>query len=109
MNNQFFYVYILKCSDGTYYTGMSTNLEQRLSDHQAGVDSRAYTYQRQPVTLVWADHFPTRVEALDAEHQIKGWSKAKKEALISGDYLKIHEIVTAERRKREKKTNIITE
>ncbi len=80
-----FYVYILRCSDGKFYTGHTENLEVRVSQHQSGV-FKGYTYKRRPLTLVWSENFPTRLEALEAEKQIKGWSKAKKQALIDGDW-----------------------
>jgi predicted GIY-YIG superfamily endonuclease len=80
-----FYVYILRCADGSYYTGHTDNLERRLTAHQNG-DVNGYTQTRRPVTLVFADSCPTRREALERERQIKGWSRAKKEALIDEDW-----------------------
>ncbi|MEW4467644.1 GIY-YIG nuclease family protein [Parasphingorhabdus sp. JC815] len=80
-----FYTYILQCSDDSFYTGYTDNLEQRITQHQSGYYT-GYTYKRRPLTLVWSDNFPTRNEALEAEKQIKGWSKAKKRALINGDW-----------------------
>ncbi|MFZ5881377.1 MAG: GIY-YIG nuclease family protein [Chloroflexota bacterium] len=95
-------VYILECSDGTYYTGSAVDVEQRLWQHQQGVSRTAYTYTRRPVKLVWCSEEVERFsEALQYERQIKGWSRAKKQALIANDYGKIHEIVTEERRRRE--------
>jgi predicted GIY-YIG superfamily endonuclease len=80
-----FYAYILLCSDRSYYTGHTEDLEHRVAEHQHG-RSGGYTRKRRPVRLVWSDAFPTRYEALSAERQIKGWSRAKKEALIDGDW-----------------------
>jgi predicted GIY-YIG superfamily endonuclease len=97
-----YYVYILLCSDNSYYTGSTNNLERRLYEHQNGVLTEAYTYCCRPVELVWYEEDPTLDEALGHEHQIKGWSRAKKEALIRGDIDGIHEIVKEERRRREK-------
>ena len=78
-----FYVYILRCSDDSYYTGHTDNVESRVHKHDAGeVDS--YTRSRRPVRLVFSQEFPTREEALAAERQIKGWRRAKKEAIIAG-------------------------
>jgi len=95
-------VYILECSDGSYYTGISSNVEKRLAQHQEGVYPDAYTYSRRPVKLLWASEEVDRYsDALRYEHQIKGWSRAKKEALIRGDYNLIHEIVKEERKRRE--------
>jgi len=96
-----FYVYILRCSNGTYYTGTTSNLTLRISQHMAGSNPKAYTYNLRPVELVWSLTCSCRVDALDIEKQIKGWSHAKKKALIENDFNKIHQIVVEERRKRE--------
>ncbi|MDD5466707.1 MAG: GIY-YIG nuclease family protein [Anaerolineales bacterium] len=95
-------VYILECADGTYYTGITTDLLNRLSAHQAGADPFAYTFSRRPVKLRWAEECQSKVEALRLERQIKGWSRAKKEALINNDYQKILEIVANDKRKGSK-------
>ena len=96
-----YYVYILECADGSYYTGSTDDLSKRLWHHQEGVNSAAYTFSRRPVELVWSEEVSTYFEALTHERQIKGWSRAKKEALIGGDFNGIHEIVKAERKRRE--------
>ena len=83
---QLSYVYILKCNDGTYYTGVSSNLSQRLSDHQNGKHRNSYTYSRRPVSLMFSAEFTDINLAIDSEKQIKKWSKAKKEALINGEF-----------------------
>ena len=77
------YVYILRCADSSFYTG-STRLhpEQRLDQHNAGLDPKAYTYKRRPLELVWCAHCEIVTEALGFERQIKGWSRKKKIALI---------------------------
>ena len=80
-----FYVYILRCADGSYYTGHTENLETRLAAHQNG-DIKGHTLSRRPVTLVFTDQFPSRQDAFERERQIKGWSRAKKEALIDNDW-----------------------
>lgn len=80
-----FYVYMLRCSDGSYYVGHTDNLENRFAAHQAGSIPDCYTHDRRPVTLVFSDEFQTRDEAFQAERQLKGWSRAKKEALINGN------------------------
>ena len=100
------YVYILLCSDNTYYTGSTSDLARRIREHENGNIPEAYTYRRRPVQLVWSEEVVSLDEALRHEHQIKGWSRAKKEALIRGDIHGIHEIVKSERRRREKKQNI---
>jgi predicted GIY-YIG superfamily endonuclease len=79
------WVYILRCSDGSYYTGCTTNIEQRYGEHQAG-ETPGYTATRLPVEMVWADEFQTIHDAIDFERQIKRWSRAKKEALIAGRF-----------------------
>ncbi len=80
-----FYVYILKCADGSYYTGHTDNLESRLASHQSGAIP-GYTETRRPVELAFAEELPSRLDALERERQIKGWSRAKKEALIKRDW-----------------------
>lgn len=97
------YVYILKCVDGSYYTGSTADLSKRIHEHQNGLEPSAYTFRRRPVVLIWSEEVATYNEALLHEHQIKGWSRAKKEALVRGDFQAIHEIVKSERKEREKK------
>lgn len=78
-------LYILRCADGSYYTGSTTNLEARLAQHEMGEGSD-YTARRLPVTLVFSCEFSSLHEAFLQERQIKGWSRRKKAALIRGDY-----------------------
>jgi len=99
-------IYILKCSDGTYYTGLTKDLEGRVREHEIGAHPESYTFSRRPVELVWNEVVESYQEAFQWEHQIKGWSRAKKEALIRGDIEAIHEIVKAERKRREKNKKI---
>ncbi len=80
-----FWAYILRCADGSYYTGHTDDLEHRLAQHQSGA-LPGYTHSRRPVDLFWTQEFPSRVEALQAELQIKPWSRAKKEALARADW-----------------------
>jgi len=96
------YVYLLKCSDGSYYAGSTSDLAHRLAAHQAGAYG-GYTSSRLPVELVWSTEFPTEHDAFLTERQIKGWSRAKKEALIRGDWDGLHGIVKQERKAREAK------
>ena len=80
-----FWVYILKCNDGSYYTGHTDNLELRVAMHQEGkIDG--YTVSRLPVTPVFSEQFATRLEALEMERRIKTWSRKKKEAMMRGDW-----------------------
>ncbi len=83
-----FWVYILCCADNSYYTGHTDNLDKRIAAHQTG-EIEGYTSTRLPVTLVFADEFPTREEALARERQIKGWSRKKKEAMMQGDWIEV--------------------
>ena len=80
------YVYILKCSDSTYYTGVTSNLNQRMFQHNSGFYPDCYTFSRRPVALVFYAEFTDINFAIEKEKQIKKWSKAKKEALIRGEY-----------------------
>ena len=86
-----FWAYIVRCSDGRYYTGHTDNLERRIGQHNAG-EVAGYTQARRPVTLTWSQDFPSRLEALEAERRIKGWTRAKKEALAAGDWQSLHEL-----------------
>ena len=80
-----FYVYLLRCADGSYYIGHTDNIEVRLGQHQDGT-VKCYTSTRLPVELLKAETFATRLEALTAERQLKGWSRSKKEAWLTGDF-----------------------
>lgn len=84
-----FWVYILRCTDGSYYTGHTDNLETRLGQHSAGVLPNCYTFNRRPLELVFLQEFVTREEALTSEQQIKGWSRKKKEAMMRGDWAEV--------------------
>ena len=80
------FVYLLKCSDGTYYTGVTSNLEKRQFQHQSGFYKNCYTYKRRPLSLVFYAEFFDINLTIEKEKQLKKWSKSKKEALINGDY-----------------------
>jgi len=80
-----FWVYMLRCSDGSYYTGQTDDLDRRIAEHHSGAFG-GYTADRRPVQLVWSESFQTRDGAKEIEHRIKPWSRAKKEALIAGDW-----------------------
>ncbi|MFC1456914.1 GIY-YIG nuclease family protein [Microvirga arabica] len=86
MNGCWFY--ILHCDDGSYYTGTSRSedLETRVSQHNQGIFD-GYTAKRRPVALVYSAQFDSILDAIAYERQVKGWSKAKKEALIRGDFV----------------------
>ncbi len=86
------YVYILKCRDKSYYTGVTNNLERRLAEHQSGEVISCYTFKRRPVKLVFYQKFQTPKEAILFEKQVKGWSRAKKEALIESNWESLHKL-----------------
>ncbi|MEO6908524.1 MAG: GIY-YIG nuclease family protein [Abditibacteriaceae bacterium] len=86
-----YFVYILRCSDASYYTGITNDVEQRISDHNAGIDPDSYTFSRRPVELCYTASFKNPNEAIAFEKQIKGWSRKKKEALIEGNWNKIQQ------------------
>lgn len=80
-----YFVYILKCADGTYYTGYTGDLLRRYKQHQSGAIPRSYTKSRRPVELVWAGEFETKEEARSNEKRIKRMNTARKETLIQED------------------------
>ncbi len=84
--NHSYTTYILECSDGSYYVGVTNDVESRLIQHNIGEDKKAYTFKRRPVKLVFAEHFPNVEDAIAFEKQVKGWRREKKEALIRRDW-----------------------
>jgi len=91
-----FHVYILRCSDGTFYVGHTESVDERIAAHNAG-EGPAYTRHRRPVALAYSESFDTSSAAVRRERQLKKWARKKKEALISGDLSALH---NAARRKR---------
>ncbi len=81
-----YYVYILKCSDNSFYTGITNNLERRLKEHKAGYNKTCYTFRRRTLKLQFHQEFNDVLQAIRFEKQVKGWSRAKKKALISGNF-----------------------
>ena len=77
-----YFVYILQCSDDSYYVGITSDLEKRLNEHQSGKYPTAYTYHRRPLELVWYQDFLEPNQAISFEKKLKKWSRAKKEAII---------------------------
>ena len=84
-----YYVYILLCTDNTYYTGVTNDLETRFLYHQNGQNPNSYTYHRRPVEIVFYTQFDNINQAIAFEKQLKGWSRAKKEAVINGEWEKL--------------------
>lgn len=85
------YVYILKCADDSYYTGITNNIELRLSQHNNGVITDSYTCHRKPVKMVYCEIFNEYLKAIEWEKRIKGWTRRKKEALINNEWDKLKE------------------
>jgi len=86
------YLYIVKCRDGSFYVGTTrSSLEVRIAQHNAGTFP-GYTQSRRPVVLVYSEWFDRISDAIEAERKLKGWSRAKKEALIRGDFLSLHQL-----------------
>lgn len=79
------YVYILECSDGSYYTGSTIELEKRINQHKDGRGAN-HTKKRLPVKLVYVEEYKSIATAFEREKQIQGWSRAKKDALIRGEF-----------------------
>ncbi|MCF7809295.1 MAG: GIY-YIG nuclease family protein [Candidatus Marinimicrobia bacterium] len=92
------YLYILECSDGTYYTGSTIDLEARLHQHQVGEGS-LYTKCRLPVKLIFVEEYTTVAEAFYREKQVQGWSRKKKEAYMAGKLEKLPALSIAYRDK----------
>ena len=86
-----YYLYILKCSDDSFYTGITNNLERRLAEHLEGKSPTSYTAGRRPVELVFYEQFQSPDQAIRFEKKLKRWSRKKKEALILGEWDKLQE------------------
>lgn len=84
-------MYILKCSDGSYYTGSTKNIEQRLDQHQSGKGSK-YTKNKLPVELVYLEEYSRIDEAFYREKQVQGWTRKKKQALMQSKWNSLHEL-----------------
>ena len=91
-------LYILRCADGSYYTGLTRRgVDERVSEHQNGRSD--YTKRRRPVVIIFSEHYPVITDAIAAERRIKGWSRAKKEAYMRGDFERLSAL--ARRRPRQ--------
>ena len=90
-------VYILKCNDSSYYIGVTNDIESRFQQHQQGLNKRAYTYSRRPVTIAFQEHFHDVNQAIAFEKQVKGWRREKKEALINREWGKLPDLSKAYR------------
>ncbi len=101
-NGHNYYVYIVECSDGKYYTGVTNDVERRIWEHNTGYNINCFTYKRRPVVLKYDEHFTNINNAIAWEKQIKGWSRAKKEALFQRNWKLISELAKS-KGDREKK------
>src|SRR5262245_3708016 len=86
-----FWVYVLRCSDGSYYTGHTEDLDKRIQMHHQG-EIAGYTASRRPLQLVFSQECASRTEALSSERQIKGWNRGKKEAMFRGDWREVNRL-----------------
>lgn len=89
---KYMYVYILLCADESYYTGVTNDLDRRIAEHNEGISGTAYTFKRRPVKLAYHEVFTDPTIAINFEKKIKGWSRAKKLALIEGRYNDLPEL-----------------
>ena len=89
-NQQVYFVYILLCSDQSLYVGLTNDIIRRIEEHQQGVYPSCYTCRRRPVELKYFETIPFLEEAVQREKQLKGWSRAKKQALIDQNLHKLH-------------------
>ncbi|GGE89665.1 putative endonuclease [Chishuiella changwenlii] len=87
-----YYVYIIKCSDKSYYVGITNNIERRIFEHQEGIDPYSYTFKRRPIELMFKKEFINVDQAIQFEKQLKGWSRKKKEAIINNQWDKLSEL-----------------
>ena len=81
-----YFIYILECSDTSFYIGITNDIEQRLQEHQAGIDKSCYTYNKRPLHLRYQEEFSEVEQAILREKQLKKWSRKKKQALINQDF-----------------------
>jgi len=90
--NKTYWVYILNCSDKSYYVGITSNLEKRLWQHRSGLHIGSYTFTRRPLELVHIESFYSVFDAINREKQLKGWRRSKKEALINQNYNELYRL-----------------
>jgi putative endonuclease len=105
-----FWVYMLRCRDGSYYVGHTDQLEGRLWQHQQGMGCD-WTMRRRPVALVWCAEAPRRDDAIAFERRIKGWTRAKKEALIKGNWDEVGRLARSSQERPSTssgRTNVVT-
>ena len=81
-----YYVYIVECRDGSYYIGVTSDIDRRMWEHNTGHDPGCYTYDKSPVELKYFEHYTDVNQAISREKQLKGWSRKKKQALFREDW-----------------------
>lgn len=81
-----YFVYILKCSDGLTYTGITNNISRRFEEHQQGLNKNCFTFKRRPLEIIFQQEFNDTEQAIYFEKKIKNWSAKKKFALANGDF-----------------------
>jgi putative endonuclease len=95
--NHSYFIYIIACSDNSYYTGITNTLERRIWEHNSGYNQTCYTYKRRPVELTYYECFQDVKQAIAREKQLKGWSRKKKEALFREDWEEIKRLAKSSR------------
>ena len=81
-----YFVYMVFCRDGSYYIGITNDIDRRVWEHNQGFDEESYTFSRRPVVLVYSTAFDYVGDAIDWEKKLKRWSRKKKSALVRGDW-----------------------
>ena len=81
-----YYVYILKCSNESYYTGITNDITRRFEEHEFGINKECYTFKRRPLIMEFYQEFSDVLQSIYFENKIKGWTRAKKKALIDEDF-----------------------
>jgi putative endonuclease len=87
-----YYVYMLLCSDDSFYVGVTSNIEMRIAQHEYGIDPHCYTFTRRPVRVVHVSDFHHVDDAIAVEKKLKGWTRAKKRALVAADWRRVCEL-----------------
>ena len=105
-------VYILECSDESYYTGVTNDIVRRMYEHSSGQNKESYTHSRRPVRLVFSYHFHDIDDAIAIEKQIKGWTRKKKQAIINNDWDALPELSrclneTSHKNKEKRLSNLV--
>lgn len=97
-----YFVYIVDCSDKSYYTGVTNDVDRRVWEHNNDNNAQAYTFKRRPVVLKYFQRFQNINDAIAFEKQVKGWSRKKKEALFNEDWEEIKKLAKSKGNKSSK-------